>query len=403
MSVTIQNIITLHDSYTGEDTEERISNEERYECITEAVADIKQRMKGDMSNMTYSLEYIPGVHYYKINQGIYNVLAGADIRVSENDRTNASLDVPFMRSSAQKIAEDITKKRFNTTYALDRYDGDLYIALSYEPVGSKSMLSDMGSITGVTLSGDATNLELDISETVDGQALKFDIDVSNDVANSATINVPIDLDLTTFKYTGSVVGSVFIQDASNTTSVGVKLQTDISNYYTFTAPTPFNKTSFTDGWNRIVVSWDDMVETGTVDIEDINFIDITINYDVAQTDTVARVDDFYIAKPTKLIFHYLSYSVGKDTLGTEIVDFTALTDVPYFSGQYDNIKFAVAKFSAAITFQKLRLYEQAAIQEQGGERKLRQVMNLIPSSHTVETKSFRPSGVNFTRNRGYRR
>src|SRR5690606_8383675 len=109
------------------------------------------------------------------------------------------------------------------------------------------------------------------------------------------------------------------------------------------------------------------------------------------------VDEISICKPSKLNFHYLSYSVGHNQAGDEIQTFTAETDVPYFSGQYDNFKYPVARLAASYILFDLRRYDDASVQEREAEKKINEVINLIPSQHTRETKTFRPAGLNFSR------
>ena len=399
MSVTINNVIQLIDSYTGEDTTQRISTQERYDALTEAAVMMKQKMKGDMSNMTYAVDYIPGVYYYKISPTTFNVLATGDLRVDEFDHSGAKLHVPFHRIGSDKINEDIDKGRHDGTYALDRYDKELYLVINHTSVNTRTQVSDCGSTTGVTLDDDATSLVLDSNETIDGNALKFTIDVSNSGNDYATINIPVELDVTNLKDIANIVASVYLEDPSEVSSIQIKLMEDASNYYSYTSTSPFNETSFVIGWNKIVGQWIDFTTTGTPDDTAIASCEITINYSSSQTDMIARVDEIFLATPAKLKFHYLGYSVGNDTTGDEITEFSATSDVPYYSGQYDNAKFAHARFAATILLENLRLHDQADRQLALGNNLINEIMNLIPSSHRVESKSFRPLGVNHNRRR----
>lgn len=397
MSVTVQNLITLFDNYISDSTEDRVTNTQRYSYLTEATTDVKQQMKSALSNMTYQLKYIPGIHDYKINQGLFNVLAAGDIRVEDSSR--GDIEVPLMISAPDKINEDITKGRYTNEYALDRYDKELYLTLSYMPVDAKKELSSMNSLDDITLLGDATASALDNNISMLGSSVKLTVDVSDSVDDLAGLKRTIDRNLTSLEGIGAVVGYVYIPDPTYITSVEVKLGTDDSNYYDFVATTPHNESAFQVGWNQVVINWADSTVTGSPDITDINQLETIVNYTSSQTDTTLHFDDFFISKPIDLRFHYISYAVGKDASGNEIVDFSAITDLPYFSGQYDNLKFVIARMAAALAFYDLRLFEEAQIHEFKAKAKLKEVRTLIPSNHRTESKSFRPAGVNFRRKR----
>lgn len=401
----ISEMFNLVNRYTGEYTDERIPNTDRFSALTEATATIKQKMKGDMSNMTYPINFIPDVFYYKIDKTTYNVLAAANIRVSENDRTGAKFDVPFERSSSDKINEDISRGFYNNTYALDRYDGDMYLVLSYKPHANKKSVPTYDDLNNVTLTGDALNLSIDSNETISGSSLKFNIDYTGILPISeSSVVVPFSstINIKDLRFTSTMVWSFWVEDPEKLTSVSLKLKSGVSDYVLFSAVEPFNYSSFKQGWNRVVVPYASAVEVGTPDLENINEYEFTFEYELGFAFNTIRVDDLYIANPTKLNFHYLSYSVGKDFNGNEIDKFTLETDIPYFSGQYDNFKYTVARYAASYLLFDLRRYDDALVQEREADKRIDEVMNLIPSSHTVETKSFRPHGINFRRRRTLR-
>jgi len=397
MSVSLQNLITLLDSYTSENTEERISNANRYQYLSEAASDIKQQMQSAMSNMTYPLKYVPGIHSYKINQGLFNVMAAGDIRV--NDSNNSLINLPFHISSPDKINEDISLKKFSTQYALDRYDGNLYLTLSYMPTNAKTTLGGMDSITGVTGIGDTASVEVDSNVSTQGNSVKVVVDVSSSGSNFAGVKKTIDLNLSKHKGVGNVVGYVYITDVTNVSNVEVRLGTDSSNYYSFIATSPHNESAFKNGWNRVVIDWTNATVQSSPDATNINVLETIVNYTGSQSDTVLYFDDFFISNPIDLTFHFLNFSLGKNLSGTELLDYTEATDIPYYSGQYDNLKFAHARLAASFAFHDLRLYEDSQRQEIKATQKLAEVRKVIPSNHRVQGKAFRPLGVNFNRKR----
>lgn len=395
MSVSVNNLLSLFNTYYGDDTNERIDESERLQYLTEAVTDIKQTMKSAMSNMTYPLTYIPGIHSYKISPGIYNVLAAGDMRVQ--DMSNRIDTLPITISSPSDLLEDVANKKYNNSYAIDRYDGDLYLMMSYMPEGNKTTLSSFSELEGVINKGDTGIIEVD--KNLGG--LKLSIDTSSTVDDFAGLQSAVELNLDTYKDIGAVGGHVFLEDKTNVTSIEVRLGTDDSNYYSFTTTSAFNESGFKNEWNMFVIEWKDSTVVGTPDITDLNVLDVIVNYSSGQSDMVVRFDDFFIAKPINLKFHYISYSVGKDSVGNEIVEFTDVSDIPYFSGQFDNLKYVASRMATALAFYDLSRPEEAQIQEFKANQKMKQIRTMIPSNHRKELKAFRPTGA--TMRRGFRR
>ena len=401
----ITEMFSLLNRYTGEHTTERVSNTERLSALSEAVSRVKQITKSDLSNATYPVEFIPGVNYYKIDKQTFNVLAGANIRVSADDHTGAKDRAPITRSAADKISEEISVGAITNTYALDRYDGEMYLVLNIDAVSREREVNLYNDISNVSLSGDALNLDTDTNEAITTASLKFNIDFDGLTPTSSSSIESVlatPLDISDIRNTGSAVWSVWITEPDELDSVKLKLKTDDSNYILFTAVVPFNNNEFKSGWNRFVVNYANAIEVGTPTFTAINKWEVELNYSAGFLYNTIRVDDIYLANPTKLNFHYLSYSVGKDAAGAEIYKFSNETDVPYFAGQYENMKFPIARYAASYILFDLRRYDDATIQEREAKASLEEVMNLIPSSHTVETKSFRPHGVNFRRRKSFR-
>ena len=128
---------------------------------------------------------------------------------------------------------------------------------------------------------------------------------------------------------------------------------------------------------------------------------VDFNYTASQAaDTDFRLDDIKLCRPEKLTFHYLSWNVGTDTTGTtDLTAFTATSDIPFFSGQYDQYKYAVAHKAAAIAFVNLRLLQEAQLEQSEADRALERARKFIPVSRTPEEKSFKVRGNNLTRHR----
>jgi len=413
MSVTVANIKTLFNTYTGDDSTDRISDSEKYGFITEATAWLLEELGNEHMVNTYTLQYLDGVNRYKVTTALSDLLIGADLR------RDADLhDESFTRKSPREVAEEIGQDNKESVWAVERYDGDAFIVINHESEHSRIVLSTLdnttdggGTWTADTSGSDATNVTADVNEKKQGSgSLNFDIDVSQSGSNLATIYNPSlnSTDLSSLEDLGSWVFWVYIPDVTNFTSVRLYWSDEtsvtpstLSKYWSATVTTDINGSAFQNGWNRIKVDWADATKTGSPDSGAIVYMQIDFNYGAGQADdTDFRIDDIFIAQPERLTFHYVSWVVGENSGGTDLFAFTVDTDVPFFSGRYDQYKHAVAHKAASLAFYSpLRLRNEGALEESEAIKALDRYRKIFESSATREEKSFKIKGVNLRRRR----
>jgi len=405
MAVTIQNLINDLNRYIGDSSNDRITENDRFQYITEGVVWVQERLGNDLQNSTYQLEYIDGVNYYKITNSIADLLQGADLRRSKEDH-----DQSFAHKSARELAEEIGQGAGESSWSIERRDGDTFLVVNHGSKFTSKIISNFDSLNdggGVwtvdNINSDGLNLTLDLNEKKEGiGSLNFDIDVSQSANDRASlINTNLDVgDLSEFEDTGSFIFWLYLPSVTNFSSVTLYWGSDSSNYWSSSVTTDINGGAFSVGWNRIKVDWSSSTKTLTPDISSISYVKVDINYTSAQADdTDYRIDNMIIGKPENLTFHYLSWSVGKDSSGNDINSFSATTDVPYFSDSYDQLKFPVSHIAASLAFADLRLGENSQMHERKATLSLRDVSKYIPSSRTPELKSFKVRGVRFNKRR----
>lgn len=405
MSVTVNSIITNFNTYIGDSSTDRISAAERLQYITEATVWLQEELGNDLQNATYVLNYFDTVHYYKVTTSIADLLEGADLRRGEDDQMYS-----FGHKSARELAEEIGQGAYESSWAIERRDGNSYLVVSHESKHKALQVSGCESLTdgGGTweldaTNGDGTNLTIDVNEFKQGGAsFNFDADVSQTGNNKVEIvNEDLNaLDLSAYEDISSFIFWVYIPDVTNFSSITLYWGSTTSAYWSATVTTDIDGAAFVDGWNRIKVNWADATATSTPDATDITYVQVDYNYTGSQTDdTDFRLDDILVCRPEKLTFHYLSWNVGTTSGGTDLTAFANTSDIPFFSGQYDQYKYAVAHKAAAIAFQNLRLLQEAQLEGIEAERSLDRARKFIPSSRTPEEKSFKIRGNNLTRNR----
>lgn len=411
MSVAISNIITNVDSFIGDVSTDRVSTVERYQSITEATAWLLEELGNEHMVDTYTFGYLDTVPYYKVTTDLANLLIGADLRRGLNDHT-----VNFTRKSPNEIAVEVgTDVELDPSWAIDRHDNDAYLVVNYRGKYQAQVLSGMDTITdggtwtADTTGSDALNITTDVNEFKQGSgSLNFDVDVSQSANNYSVVYLPNASvsDLSSLEDLGSFIYWIYIPENLYTSSLTLTWGSDTattpsakSNYWSATVTTDINGNALADGWNEIKVDWADATATGTPDSSEVQYYEFRVTYTASQTDdTDYRLDYFRVVQPESLTFHYVSWKVGTDNAGTDITAFSATTDVPFYSGQYDQYKYAVAhKAASIIYYSNLRLPDQGAVEESQAVKALSRYRKNFESSRQKEVKNWKIRGNNLRR------
>lgn len=401
MAITIANIITNFDTYLGDTSNDRVTAAERLQYITEATVWLQEELENDLQNVTYDLNYYDTIHYYKVTTALADLLEGADLRQGEDDHI-----LSFTHKSSRELAEEIGQQFGESSWAIERRDSNAYLVVNHDSKYKAKVVSGFDSTTDGggtwtldTTNGDGTNLTVDTNEFKQGSAsLNFDLDVSQTANNKAilynsTMNT---MDLSDYEDLSAWIFDFYIPENLYSTSFTLYWGSDTSNYWSATVTTDINGGAWVDGWNVVKVNWSDATKTGTPDVSAIDYVQVDYNFGASQADeTDLRIDNLRLVRPEKLKFHYLSWYVGTNTGGTDIAVFGATTDIPYFSGQYDQYKFPVAHKAASLAFKSLRLKQESQDEEAEALKALKRIMKIHPSSKTAEVKSFKVRGVNF--------
>jgi len=400
MSVQVSDIITNFNTYLGDSSNDRVTAAERLQYVTEAVVWLKESLQNDHDIRTYDLSYIDTVHYYEITSTLADLLEGASLRRVEGKNAD-----PMTHKSAEELAQEISVGYIgDDSWAIERRDGDTFLVINARPENYSTLVDSMDAVGSWVVDGttsDATNLTLDELVKYQGTGcINFDVDVSQSGNNKATItNSAVSFDWSDEEGKAVIVMDVGLPDVTEITSITFSWGNDSSNYWTTTVTTDMDGNSFSDGKNTLAFEWQDATQIGTVDSSDITYLNYTINYTASQADdTDFRIDNIRIAIPETLTFYYLTWVVGTDTTGaTDRLAFTATTDRPYFSGRYDQYKYAVAHKAASLAFDNLRLGGEANKELALALDQLKRVKQIFPQSITSEVKSFKVRGINFNK------
>lgn len=403
MAILISALITTLDRHTGDSSTDRFSTSDRYDALTEACVWLQEEHQSELQNFTYTQGFLDTINYYTISTALADILMASDLRKMEGENYST-----FAFRDGKQLAVDLSTGRVEDSYAIERHDAKAYLVINHLSkypalvVSQFESLTDSGTWTLDTVTSDATNLVLDDIGFLQGNAcLKFDADVSLTANNRVSIYATdLDsLDFSEVKGLSSALLEISLPEVTYFSSVTLTWGTDTSNYWSATTTTPITGNTWVVGANTVKIDWTgSTTKTGSPDETDINYVRIDLNYTASQTDAADyRIDYLRFARKENLTLNYLSLNVGNNTGGTALSVFSAGTDTPFYSGQYDQLKYAHAHYAAGILLQDNRLNDQANEQFKEAEKRLKAAKDLIPSSRQRVTKSFKPMGISFNK------
>jgi hypothetical protein len=406
MAITVASLETNFNTYIRDTTTDTISAAERLQYATEATAWLLEETQTEQSDATYTLNYLDTVHEYKVTSSIADLMEGVDLRRAEADQY-----ITWPRLSSNDIRQEIALESSESAYAIERRDRNAYLVINHESKYQAIGIEDCESLTANgtwamdATAGDGNNLTLDEVEFKQGNAsFNFDITVAQTANNRATLSLTDfdSLDLTDYESLTSWLFEVYIPDVTYHTGFTFYWGSSDSAYWSASVTTDVNGSAWVNGWNTVKVNWADATKTSTPDVAATVFFRVDYNYSASQGNaTDYRFDYLRLVRPEKLTFYYTSSSVGvtSSSDSTKLYAFAATTNVPYFSGQYDNLKYAVAHKMASMAFYKMGLRDDAQLEEQAAFVALKRSQKLFPSSKTPEVKNFKVKGLNFNRRR----
>jgi hypothetical protein len=400
MATTVSTIQSKVNLFIRDTSLNSMSADDRLSAITIAVQELINEFGFDQTNLTYTLPFFNGVYEYNITTDVPYFLEPVSI---ERELGTGLNDKPFSRLARRDIIHHIDNNIGDKEFSIEHKDENTIVTINLKPRYSGKLFDSCDSLTSNgewvvdSSTSDATNLTIDNTSYKTGSSsFNFDIDVSQSINNKATIyNETIrPIDYSNDENLSSWIFWADIPDATDVTSYTLNWGTDSSNYWTGSATTDIMGNSLVDGWNRIKIDWSDATKIGSPDASNIGYSSISINYDAGQgDDTDFRIDDIRLIRPEILTFTYNGWRVGSNSSGTDLLAFTATSDIPFYSGQYDFFDNYVAHKAASILFKALRLYEDAQFEDLEAEKEKRKLKNKFPSSRLEESRTFRPSGV----------
>lgn len=175
--------------------------------------------------------------------------------------------------------ESFDREATQNTLSVENRNGLKFLRLREEVSTPMTVVTDVNSATGWSVSNGASNLQLDQLNFVTGNAsIRFDISGSAAAIENSTLSA---VDLSTIDEQTSLFVWVFIPNGTTVSSFTGRIGSSASNYFSKTVTVTHAGQAFSEGWNLLRFSFDGATETGTVDWSAITYvrIDFTFNGD----------------------------------------------------------------------------------------------------------------------------
>lgn len=392
----LSDVIKNVDTFIGDTSNDRVTASDRYQACTEATAWLLEELGNEHMTDRATIEYLPTVTWYKMDSLTPYLLTAGQLRFKEGEDNDRQSD--FTRVEPRDLA---TMPNTRYAYAIEQYDGDAYLGIKVPPsedVDQRDLI-EMNVNDGLTYTGvNAVNI------TGEANAIRFDMENTGETATGLT-TTSSSIDLSDYADTGVIIFEFEIPDISDVNSVSIKFGDDLStDYYLGTVTQDVNGNPLAAGVNTIKINMSELSVVGTPDNTDVTKWGFYCNHDSgkAQVDTW-RLSDLRVADPIFLTFKYIFYRVGKDNTGSDIIEFSATTDVPFFIERYPQYRFAVAHKAAAILYRSMQHHANAGSEESQARQSLKRYRKNFSSESDAGSSAFKLAGVRFRGRRIVRR
>lgn len=261
-----------------------------------------------------------GVYDYACDQTIFGTSI-TDIRPQGVSRPSWDTTTKTTQQQFDRLKAYSTN---NTTATFEFRNGTPIIRIKAPFPNQNITLDPMTAVGNWVAAGTASGLTQDTAVYYQSPAsLRYSVTVG---AGTLTETLNNSIDLSVYEDVGVAFLAVYMpSNASNLTSISLKLGSSSGNYNEVTATTPFIGTFTDNNWQLVAFDFSTATQTGTPDWSAIDYIQITDN--VTGTITNMRVGDLFISLPTpsQILFQSAAIFLPTGTT-TALTTITANTD-----------------------------------------------------------------------------
>jgi len=281
----------------------RVENNDWYDFITSAIRDLRAGRTLPWSKIDSQINLYTDViknslpsDFDSFIKPSKNILSAGDSSIKING--NYSNEKEFRNAS--EVLFGLMYNR-DGKYLLSRYKGE------------SDLLVDNFGTEDYTLSGDASNEEIDLSDYIlGGNSLVFDI---SDFTHSFAVEKTIDsIDISDFLREG--IATLFVKMPVALESLTLKIGNDSSNYYQITGVSEQSTgESFQVGWNHIKFELKDATVVGSVNSESISWYEIS-GGNTSITSKNFKLNGLFLRLPSVVDLPYNSKNIVETSDGS---------------------------------------------------------------------------------------
>ena len=213
----------------------------------------------------------------------------------------------FSHETPRSLARDLSGRK-----TAIKHDRETAFLVVQDSEGGAQQIHDCGSLTenGTwTVSGDGSALALDEQIFTEGEgSLRFTVTGAGGTTTlvNSTLSTPIDL--TDYLTQGTAFLDLQCPSGNTTalTSVRLRLGSDSTNYYEFTATTRHRGNTILGSWGPISFNMADKTTTGTPTDTVADYIQVLITHGTSGINGTYRMDNLFLALPTYYQLPYYS-------------------------------------------------------------------------------------------------
>lgn len=353
-------------------------------------------------NLLLQIDPIETIRATPVTNGLYDqvfsIVAPTDLKKDRIVDMRPQTDQNPSNNFHQIYGADFTMYKTNNSFDVSYNSGvkTIRVSKALNPGILVNAATDLTSNGTWAAGGNAANLAVDTVNKIYGSgSLRFDGAAAGSAAyvENSTMTA---IDATDYVNVGSFFVWVYIPSTSDITSVGLRWGNDSSNYYSASATTSQDATSFIVGWNLIRFDWSGATETGSVTDTAIDYLRVTINYDGTAI-TNCRVNQVTLKLPIPYEIVYYSNYLFRNSSGTWIPKPTAVDDSDLINLDIDGINLLLYE-AAYLVAQELQ-GEDAVFDVDYWQRKKKEVWDMYGSKYKSQTKNRRSTYYTTTRRR----
>lgn len=217
---------------------------------------------------------------------------------------------------------------YNTdkTYAVEKINGTHYLRANRD-TQNYIILDNANTVSDYTATSNISNIAKDQLNYIDGGAsISFDLNQVGSATTAVLTAAIATKDLTNYVSEGSVFLWVYMPTASGITSLSLKLGSDSSNYWLASATVSHSGVAFENGWNLIRFDLSSSTETGTVDIDAVDYYALTVSYNGTLQEKF-RIDYLTVSLGEIHKIKYYSKFMFRNSSGTWLDTISGDTDL----------------------------------------------------------------------------